>query len=160
MYAYACILTAYLLAIKSDARYRAISYLLLFEFAAHEVVYVFCYQITELLQGESLLLAYIAIQTLTIYLMVHIQAHLAITLLILINIGYNVLTISQYVINYYDFYSIYPSFVGVIMALELIYLLGLSKYVGTYIRKHGGFNTSYIDKLFYVSRGIRLGRVS
>jgi len=105
-------------------------------------------------------LAYIAVQTLTIYLMTQIQAHIAITLLILVNIGYNVLTISQYVINIFDFYSYYTVFVGAIMFLELVYLAGLTKYVANYRRKYGYINTSNIDKLFNVSRGIRLGGVS
>jgi len=115
--------------------HKTIAYVLLFEFAAHQAVYVLGVQISDILQYERLYLAYSLIQLLTIYLMSKIQSHVAIKTLILINLGYNVLTISQYVYNFIDFYSFYSYFVGFIMILEICYLAGLTKYAANYRRK-------------------------
>ena len=72
-------------------------------------------------------------------------------MLVFINLGYNVLTVSQYLITTYDFYALYYNFVGSIMVLELIYLAGITVYVSNYRRKYGFVNTSSIDKLFCFS---------
>ena len=160
MFGYFCIAVALFLTVNSNVRYRAIAYLVLFEFVAHQILFITGIQLTSFLEYEKIFLAYIIIQTFTLYLMSLIQSHRTITSLILINIVYNVLTISQYVVNLFDFYAYYSSFIGFIMIAELLYLLGITKYVDNYNKKHGIIDTDSVDSLFDVSRGIRFWGVS
>lgn len=60
------------------------------------------------------------------------------------------LTISQYNMQTYDFYSFYKVFVQSIMILELAYLAGITVYVSNYRRKYGFINTNSIDRLFRI----------
>jgi len=142
------------LSINATNYHKAAAYVLLFEFVAHQAVYVLGVQISDLLQYERLYLAYSLIQLLTLFLMSKIQSHFVIKSLILLNLGYNVLTISQYVYNSIDFYSFYSYFVGLIMILEICYLVGLTKYAANYRRKHG--NTSFVGSLHLFFTGNRI----
>ena len=151
MFVYFCILIAAILARYSRQEYRVIAYILLAEFAAHEIVYILGIRLTDLLNPAGIYLAYAIIELLAIVAMVKYQAHLAIAMLVFINLGYNALTVSQYLITTtYDFYALYYNFVGSIMVLELIYLAGITVYVSNYRRKYGFVNTSSIDRLFFI----------
>jgi len=152
MFTYICILIAFLIARKSRPEYRAIAYLLLVEFAAHKVAFILGIQLTDLLNPKAIYLTYIIIEMLIIVAMIAIQAHIFIIALIFINLGYNMLTISQYSMPTYDFYSLYEYFVGGLMILELGYLIGIRRYVENYRRKHGFINVNYIDRMFCVYR--------
>ena len=159
MFDYLCIIAAFILARCSSAEYRAIAYLVLAEFIGHKLVFILGVQLTDILEYSGIYLAYIFIQVLAIYLMMQIQSHFAIVALIFINLGYNMLTISQYVIPTYDFYSLYSYFVGGIMLLELTYLVWITKYVAAYRKLHGTINTNYIDRLFRVHRRLHNGEI-
>ena len=159
MFGYICIAIALILALRSSIEYRAIGYLVLLEFVLHKLAFVTGFQLVYILKGSLLFLSYIFIELLAIYLMYKMQSHLVITLLIFVNLIYNVLTISQYVNFTYDFYALYSNFVGVIMVLELIYLAGLSQYVANYRRKHGRVDINSVDSLFRVRRLIRGGNI-
>lgn len=152
MFDYACILVAFLIARKSRPEYRAIAYLLLVEFVAHKTAYILGVELTDLLNPTGIYLTYIIIETLIIVAMVAIQAHTLIIALIFVNLGYNMLTISQYSMSTYDFYSLYKYFVGSLMILELVYLIGIHRYVANYRRKHGFINVNYIDRMFFIYR--------
>lgn len=152
MFDYAGILIAFLIARKSCPEYRAIAYLVLVEFAAHKVAFILGIQLTDLLNPKAIYLTYIIIEMLIIVAMIAIQAHIFIIALIFINLGYNMLTISQYNISTYDFFWLYKYFVGGLMILELVYLIGISGYVANYRRKYGVINVNYIDRMFCVYR--------
>jgi len=152
MFDYTCILVAFILARYSSQEYRAIAYLMLAEFFFHKLAYVLGIQLTDLLNPKAIYLAYIIIQMLIIVAMLAIQAHMIVIGLIFINLGYNMLTISQFNMSTYDFYGFYKYFVGGLMLLELIYLIGISRYVANYRRKHGSINVNYIDRMFCVYR--------
>ena len=154
MFDYACIILALLLARESSIEYRAIAYLVLFEFVAHKVFYIVGIQLTDYLQDSLIYLSYILAQMVTLYLMIKIQSHFAITMMIFINIAYNVLTILQYSVVTYDYYSIYPYVVGVIMCLELIYLVWITSYVDNYKKRYGNIDRDYIDHMFCVRRRV------
>jgi len=150
MFTYICILIAFVLTRFSRPEYRVIAYILLAEFAAHKLAYIFGIQITDLLNPQGIYLAYAIIELLAIVAMLKYQCHLAIAALIFINLGYNMLTISQYVMPTYDFYGSYKVFTQSIMILELLYLAGITVYVSNYRRKYGFINTTNIDKLFCI----------
>lgn len=150
---YFCIFVALILARNSRPEYRAIAYLLLAEFFFHKIAYIIGIQLTDLLNPKAIYLAYIIIQMLIIVAMIAIQAHIVIIALIFINLGYNMLTISQFdTQTYINFYEIYKYFVGGLMLLELIYLIGIHKYAENYRRKHGFISVNHIDRMFYVYR--------
>jgi len=154
---YFCIIVAFILARNSRPEYRAIAYLLFAEFFFHKLAYILGIQLTNLLNPKALYVAYIIIQTLIIVAMITIQAHIIIIALIFINLGYNMLTIFQFNavkqgLDYSDFYGFYAYFVGGLMLLELIYLIGINKYVANYRRKHGFINANHIDRVFCVYR--------
>lgn len=149
---YFCIIVAFILARNSRPEYRAIAYLLLAEFSAHKLAYIFGIQMTSLLNPKAIYLSYIIIETLIIVAMIAIEAHIVIIALIFINLGYNMLTVSQFNMPTYDFYGLFKYFVGGLMLLELIYLIGIHKYVANYRRKHGFINVNHIDRMFYVYR--------
>jgi len=154
---YFCIIVAFILARNSRPEYRAIAYLLLAEFFFHRLVYILGIQITDLLNPKAIYLAYIIIEMLIIVAMIAIQAHIVIIALIFINLGYNMLTIAHFDavkqgIEYYDFYGLFRYFVGGLMLLELIYLIGIHKYVENYRRKHGFISINHIDRMFYIYR--------
>jgi len=159
MFDWFCILAAYFLFKASCQEYRAIAGLVLFEFVAHQVVFILGIQLTSILEYSLIYLVYMLIQTITLYLMASIQSHIAITALIFINLGYNMLTISQYTITTIDFYHYYPYVVGAIMVLELIYLGILSTYVRNYRRKHGSLRYDNIDHTFCIRRRVRNGAI-
>ena len=150
MFTYICILLAFILTRYSRPEYRVIAYILLAEFAAHKLAYIFGIQLTNLLNPIGIYLAYVIIELLAIVAMLKYQCHLAIAALIFINLAYNMLTISQYSMATYDFYSSYKFFVQSIMILELAYLAGITVYVSNYRRKYGFINTNSIDRLFRI----------
>ena len=150
---YFCIIVAFILARNSRPEYRAIAYLLLAEFFFHRLVYILGIQVTDALNPKAIYLAYIIIEMLIIVAMIAIQAHIVIIALIFINLGYNMLTISQFdKPTHINFYEMYKYFVGGLMLLELIYLIGINKYVADYRRKHGFISINHIDRMFYVYR--------
>ena len=150
MFTYLCILAAFALTRFSRPEYRVIAYILLAEFAAHKLAYILGIQLTSILNPQGIYLAYAAIELLAIIAMIKYQCHLTIALLIFINLGYNMLTISQYYMETYDFYGSYQFFVQTIMILELVYLAGITAYVSNYRRKYGLVNTNSIDRLFRI----------
>lgn len=154
---YICIVVAFILARYSSQEYRAIAYILLAEFSAHKLAYIFGIQLTSFLNPSGIYLAYIAIELLAIVAMLRFQSHFAITALIFINLTYNMLTISQYVIPTYDFYGAYKVSVQSIMILELVYLAWITAYVAAFRREHGFINTNHIDRLFRVRRRVNNG---
>lgn len=150
MFGYLCILAAFILARISSQEYRAIAYIVFSEFLLHKIFFVLGVQLTDILDNAGIHLAYAFIEMLAIVAIVCFQSHIAILAFILINLGYNVLTISQFSMPVYDFHSSFGFFVGGIMILELLYLGWITKYVADFRRKHGLINTKHIDMVFFV----------
>ncbi len=69
--------------------------------------------------------------------------------LLIVNLGYNMLTISQYVSpTRIHFYNLYAYVVGSIMILELLYLVWINEYVTDYRIRRKYNNTSTINIMF------------
>lgn len=62
------------------------------------------------------------------------------------------LTISQYAMSTYDFYSSYKAFIQPIMVLELIYLVWITDYVANYRRKYKHNGVDISGRSFFVYR--------
>ncbi len=150
MFDYAAILIALILARYSRPEYRIIAYILLAEFVAHKLAYILGIQLTNLLNPTGIYLAYAIIELLAIVAILRYQAHLAIAALIFLSLTYNMLTISQYSMNTFDFYGSYKVVIQTIMVLELVYLGMLTAYVSAFRAKHGFINTNYIDRMFCI----------
>lgn len=128
MFDYGAILIALALFSLSDYGYRAILFVLLINFILHKIAYVAGVQLTGLLEYQGIYLVYALIQLATIYALAKLKSHIAILIVILIQLSYNMLTLSQYVMSTYDFYSLYGSFMQAAMVAELIYMGLLTKY--------------------------------
>lgn len=159
MFGYICILIALVLFLISVKEYSAIAFIVLCEFVLHKVFYIVGIQLTELLEYSALYLSYIIIELLALFLMYKFQSHMTITLLIFANLIYNILTISQYVNYTYDFYSLYSAFVGSIMILELMYLIGLNGYIRNKWNS-GRVDFNNINRMLRISNRFRNGCLS
>lgn len=152
MFGYFCIAICFILARNSRPEYRVIAYLLLAEFIAHKLAYVFGDQLTPILQGSLLYMTYIIIELSAMIYLKFFQSHFAIITLIFISLAYNALVVSQYAFPVYDYMENYWWIMGLVMLLEMIYLGTLTAYVATFRRKQGFISTSHIDRLFFVRR--------
>ena len=122
------IIVALFLFSKSEIRFKAILFVLSANFIAHKLAYIGGVQLTNVLNYQYIYIAYSLIQLATIITLINIKSHFAILIIVLIQLGYNMLTVSQYIINTYDFYSFYAVFMQALMALELFYMGMLTNY--------------------------------
>lgn len=137
-----CISLALFLSLFASSQFKVITYIVIIEFLAHQIAY-------RLGIAEPFLyLAYAGINLSAIFLLSHFKSHFAISALILINLCYNVLTISQYIYPVYDFYGLYVDFVEAIMVLELAYMVGITKYVSRKLGLQGVNNTNSVNRVF------------
>lgn len=137
-----CILAALFLSLFTSTQFKAVSYIIIYEFATHQLFFMLG------IPEPFLYLYYAAVNLSAIFLLSHFKSHFAISALILINLCYNVLTISQYIYAVYDFYDLYVDFVGAIMILELAYMVGITKYVSRKLGLQGADNTNSINRFF------------
>lgn len=151
MFAYICIAICFLIARNSRQEYRAIAYLMLFEFSAHQLTYIIGEQWLKI-PGIWLYTIYAMIELLAIVALRLFQSHLAIMALIIISLVYNVLVVSQYKLPVYDYMENYKTVMRSVMILEMLYLGMLTAYVGNFRRKHGFISTTHIDRMFSVRR--------
>lgn len=136
MFDLTCIALALFLLLFSSSQFKVIFYIVIIEFIAHQLAY-------RLGIAEPFLyLTYAAINLSAIFMLSHFKAHFLIAALFLMNLCYNVLTLSQYIYPIYDFYGLYADFVGAIMALELIYLVGITSYVSRKLGLQGADNAN------------------
>lgn len=152
MFGYLCIAICFILARNSRPEYRVIAYLLLIEFVAHKLVYIFGDQLTPVLRGSPLYASYVIIELTAIIYLALFQSHRAIITLIFISLMYNALVVSQYSFPVYDYMENYWWIMGLVMLLEMIYLGMLTAYVATFRRKQGFISASHIDRLFFIRR--------
>jgi len=151
MFGYLCIVICFILARNSRPEYRVIAYLLLAEFVAHKLAYVFGDQLMSI-PGSLVYTSYVIIELSAIIYLKIFQSHRAIMTLVFISLVYNALVVSQYSFPVYDYTVNYKLIMGVLMLLELIYLGMLTAYVANFRRKHGFISTVHIDRLFMVRR--------
>jgi len=143
----------------SNGSIRLIAFVLLCEFALHEISYQIVSQIDWLFKTSFLLFLYGAINIAAIYIISLTKSHFAITTLIFINLGYNMLSASQYVFNTYDFISLFVDVVGVIMVLEISLLLWMAA-SDRYNTKFNGsgdintFNNGFYPRISIPIRGL------
>lgn len=114
---------------STSSGYKIVSLLILSEFILHKLAYILLYQIYNIESGIYLYFSYTIINLLAILILTNLKSHIAIITLLLINMSYNVLIVSQYTIQTYDFYAYYYEVVGAIMVLELVYMGYLTDYV-------------------------------
>lgn len=157
MFGYLCIVICFVLARYSRQEYRVISYLMLVEFIAHKLAFVFGDQLTPILRGSPLYLTYIIIELVALIYIRMFQFNIIISTLVFTSLVYNALVVSQYSYPIYDYMESYGLIMGIVMILELIYLGCLTAYVANFRRKQGFISVSHIDRLFFIRRG-RLGR--
>ena len=141
------------LAITSIKEYRFLAGAVFFEFSMHNVLFQGGVVDSNLLNPWLIYLAYATVQILTMAYLYFKKAHFIITLLIFINLIFNLLAIQDF--TSYKFMSIYMTYkylVGTIMIFELIYLGLLSQYVRYHITKRWNVNNDYIDSVFCVRR--------
>jgi len=158
MFSLICTLVAVSLAAISAKQYRFIAYLVAIEFALHLIAYNYLFLDFRSNNSSGIYFIYILIQVNVLWIMYKNQTHFIIAGLIFINLTYNFLTILQHLgltsINFHDQYILIAR---TIMILELIYLLGITSYVGNYIRKHTFLDINYIDNLFFIRRRLFVG---
>ena len=142
MFDLACIAIALFLLLFSADQFKIIFYIIIYEFVAHQIVYRLG------IPEPFLYLAYSAINLSAIFMLSHFKAHFLIAALFLMNLCYNVLTLSQYVYPIYDFYGLYADFIGAIMVLELIYMIGITSYVSRKLGLRGADNATSSDLVF------------
>ena len=92
---------------------------------------------------------YGAINIAAIYIISLTKSHFAITTLIFINLGYNILSASQYVFDTYNFIGIFVDFVGVIMVLEISLLLWMAASDRFNTKFNGNNDINTINHGFY-----------
>lgn len=167
-----CVLAAGLLAAFTVTEYRLAAKVVFFEFLLHEAVYYFGIVQTDILDSAFLYAAYMAIQVAALYFMYKFQTHFIISALLFLNLLFNFVMVVQYInvatMDTYNNYLvaldgyraakiIWINTVGVVMLFELLYLLGMNRYVANYTRKHGPIkrgDIDYLDRLFIVRRDI------
>lgn len=158
MFSLICTLIAVSLAAISIKQYRFIAYLVAIEFALHLITYNYLFLEFRSNHSSFIYFLYILIQVNVLWIMYRNQTHFIIAALIFINLTYNFLTIIQHtgftLINFHDPYILVAR---TIMILELIYLLGITSYVGNYIRKHKILDINRIDNLFFIRRRLFVG---
>jgi hypothetical protein len=147
-----CISLAVILALNSSYEFRAVSFVLLAEFIAVKLAFIAGIQITSYLEYTRIFLAYSIIQAISIVILFLLNSSVIPKLLIFINIGYNMLTISQFSINTIEFYDNYKYFAGTIMILELAYMFGGIKYVRAFRDSRRAYNPSIVSVTFRNSR--------
>lgn len=152
MFGYFCIAICFILARNSRPEYRVIAYLLLLEFSAHKLAYVFGDQLTPILQGSLLYMTYAIIELSAIAYLKLFQSHRVIMALVFISLVYNALVVSQYSFPVYDYMEHYWWIMGIVMLFELLYLGMLTAYVANFRRKQGFISASHIDRLFFIRR--------
>ena len=149
---------AVLMAVFSIKEYKLICKIVALEFLGHVFVYYALYQ-SGLLNNWSLYAGYAACQMAAMYYARKCQCHVYILTLLLINLVLNLISLNFaynhwesgiYTKEFISIYSVYEDLARTIMVFELLYLGFLTRYVATYIRKHGDPNIDYIDSLFRV----------
>ena len=134
---------------KSEIRFKAILFVLSANFIAHKLAFIGGVQLTNALNYQYIYLTYSLIQLATIITLINLKSHFAILIIVLIQLGYNMLTVSQYIINTYDFYSAYAVFMQVLMTLELFYMGMLTNYARKF---RGIFSTNDSNWIVRVCR--------
>ena len=155
-----CILAVGLIAAYSTKEYKLVSVIMFLEFMLHEIAAQGGLIETRILNPVLIYLVYMMIQTGVLFAMFLFQLHPVLALIVFINLSYNFFTILQHVGlffywpngSYIDFHGGYRDFAQMIMLLELIYLLGITAYVGNYVRKHKFLDIDRIDRMFFIRR--------
>ncbi len=161
MFSLTCTVAAGLLAAFSYKKYKFIAWLVAIEFALHFITYNYLFLDFRANNSAAIYLFYIIIQVVILDIMYNSQTHLIIAILIFSNLAYNFFTILQHIgLTSINFHGPYVIVVRTIMVLELLYLLGITTYVGHYLRKHGTANIDHIDNLFHVRRWFPFGNLA
>ncbi len=153
MLTYICIIVSFIIYRLSTKEGLTFARLMLFGFIALKISYLLTSQSTYLMSTPFLLLIYSFIQAVIIRKSKCIdKSQFAILGLLFISLGYNMLTISQYVLVTYDFYGSYKSIIGPIMILELLLLSWNVKYVADYRKSHRDSYINFINRVLCVHR--------
>jgi len=151
MLTYICVVVSFLIYKLSTNEGLAFSRLVFLHFLALKASYLIVAQSPYLMSTPTLFGMYCIIQLALIKkAKCKDKSQFAILTLILISLGYNMLTISQYVMVTYGFYGAYKSIIGSIMIIELLLLSWNVKYVAHYRKQYRDTYTNFIDRLFRV----------
>lgn len=158
MFDWICIALCLIITLNSRNEFRVFAFITLFEFLAHKAAFILGIQLSSIFQLSRIYLIYLFIEAFTIYVLFIVQSSISSRLIIFINMVYNLLTISQYSKNIYDFYSSYKYIIGSIMIIQLIHLFGGTKIV--YALVHRKQHDSFNGPIVFRRRRVVSGRVS
>lgn len=157
MFGLVCTMAAGILAVCTVRQYRFIALVVFVEFSLHKIAYQYGIIDTQAFNSSLLFAVYMIINTAALAAMYLVQTHRIIAILIFANLTYNFLSVLNFIfIKSIDFYSSFSYVVGVIMILELLYLLGITTYV-TKLRRRGVLDIDHIDHLFFIRRRFYIG---
>jgi len=122
------------LCLFSDRKHKLTATLLACEFFAMWAIHYFGHTVYAVLGEPELYLTYILAQMPILFFMWLTHCSLYVRWLITISLVYNALTISQYSFNVIEFYGNYKSFMQIIMALQIAFLIWTTGYVSHYRR--------------------------
>lgn len=154
-----CVIVAFLLLCSSPRFMKPMFLVLFLEFLACNVAFIVGVYLTKLLANAGLFFVYFIIQLSIIYIYIKMVCRgYRISFFIAFLIGlagiFNIFMIAPYY-NYTVFgYNgeqmriIYPNLLGVIMLLQLMYMLSYNKLILSAQGKYGRTYTSYIDDLY------------
>ncbi len=153
MFGVICTFAALILAAFAHPKYRFIALLVAFEFVAHKITYNYLFLDLRSENSGLIYVLYASIQVMILLFMYMRQTHFTIALLVFLNLVYNFLTTLQHqhltTVNFHDPYWVV---IGVIMILELLYLLGANLYVANYLKRNGFVDLDAIDSAILVWR--------
>lgn len=153
MLTYFCIIISFILYRLSSKESLAFARLIFLGFIGLKLSFLLISQSSYLMSTPLLLLMYSLIQ-LTVIKKAKCtdKSQFAILGLFFISLGYNMLTISQYVMVTYDFYGSYKDIIGPIMISELLLLSWNVKYVADFRESHRDYYINFINRLLCVRR--------
>ena len=159
MFSLACIMVAGALAAYAVEEYKFIAVVVFMEFILHEIAHQYGIIDTQAFNSSLLFAVYMIINTVALAAMYLVQTHKVIAILIFANLVYNFLSVLNYIfVKSMFFYNSFSYVVGVIMFLELLYLLRINQYVAE-LKRSGTVDFDNIDRLFFIRRRIPVGNM-
>jgi hypothetical protein len=149
MFDYSCGLLAIIFCLLSFDECRKISLIILCEFLAHDIAVLLMPDAISAEYGYPIFLAYATINLSALYLIKRYKPHFFITLLLLINLGYNMLIVWAYSTTGWGvFHANFTPVARVIMIFELAYMMFIGRAYAMLHYKLTKSSDPYIDRLF------------
>lgn len=125
-YGLLCALLCFIVFLASVGTLRFIAFVIFAEFILHEIAYQLVSQVNWLFETSFLFGVYASFNILSAYLISLTKSHIAIVTILFVNLSYNTICAYGFAVNSYIFLNYFVDVVGIIMALEVLYLLGMA----------------------------------